>query len=441
MRCRLALAVSLSLLLGACDTVSGWMGERETTPLPGARVSVLALETELVPDPGIADLEVTLPEPVRNPDWPQAGGNPSHVLQHLALGEQVNRAWRANAGTGTSSTTVLGAQPVVAGDSIYTLDAESQVSAFSTADGRRRWRVDLTPEAEESGAIGGGLAVADGMLFATTGYGEVVALAPGDGATVWKQRLGTPLRVAPTATDGRVFVIGFDNELTVLASSDGRILWTHAGIAEDANLQGGASVAVEGGVAVAPYSSGELVGLRVENGRVIWQDQLIRVARYTPLASLNEIRGSPVIDGSLVVAVSHAGRMVAVDLRSGDRIWERDIEGVETPWVAGEFIYIVSTDAELLCLSRRDGRIRWVTQLPRYTDPDDRSGQIFWSGPVLAGGRLILVSSNGKAAMVSPATGEIAGGFDLQGAATVPPLVADGTLYVLTDNAELTAYR
>jgi len=433
--------VLVSLLLAGCDTITDWVGAGEAPPLPGTRVSVLTLEKELVPDPGIADLAVKVPEAWRNTSWPQSAGYPNHAMHNLTLGQDLKVVWRHDIGYGSSSSTVLSAQPVVADGVVYALDSESNVSAVGVADGRQRWRVDLTPEKEESGALGGGLALADGVLFVATGYGEVMALELAGGARIWTQSLGTPFRVAPTVVDGRIFAVSYDNQLTALAANDGRVLWSHAGIAEDAGLLGGASPAVEGGIVVAPYSSGELVGLRVENGRVVWQDQLIRVARYTPLANLSEIRGSPVIDRGLVFAISHAGRMVAVDLRTGDRIWERDLEGVETPWVAGEFVYLVTVNGELVCLSRRDGRIRWVAQLQRFEDEEDRSGPIQWTGPVLAGERLILLSSNDKAVLVSPFNGEILGGFELPAAATVPPLVVDGTLFVLTENAELLAYR
>jgi outer membrane protein assembly factor BamB len=435
------LALLAALLLAGCDTVSGWVGAGEAPPLPGTRVSVLTLEKELVPDPGIADITVQVPDAWRNVSWPQAAGFPNHAMHNLELPKQLAVTWQSDVGEGTTSSNVLSAQPVVADGTIYTLDSESTVSAINVADGRQRWRVDLTPEEEESGALGGGLAYADGVLYAATGYGEIIALETAGGTRLWTQHLGTPFRVAPTVVDGRIFAISYDNQMVALATTDGRVLWNHAGIAEDAGLLGGASPAVEGGIVVAPYSSGELFGLRVENGRVVWQDQLIRAARYTPLANLSEIRGSPVIDRGLVFAISHAGRMVAVDLRTGDRIWERDLAGVETPWVAGEFIYLVTVDAELLCLSRRDGRIRWVAQLKRFEDEQARSGPIEWTGPVLAGGRLILLSSDGKAVSVSPSNGEILGSFDLPDGASVPPLVVDGTLFVLTDNAELVAYR
>lgn len=441
---RLSFAVLLgggALLLSACDYMPDWMGAGEDPPLPGQRISVMQLEQEATPDPGIADLAVKLPAPWRNAAWPQAAGYANHAMHHLELPESLGIAWQRGAGDGSSSTTRLLSQPVVADGQVFVLDAASHVAAFQAADGRQLWRIDLTPEEEDSGALGGGLAYSDGVLYATSAYGQVFALSPANGETIWVQTVGIPFRVAPAVAEGRVFAISYDNQLSALAASDGRILWTHTGIAEDAGLVGGAVPAVDGGIVVAPYSSGELFGLRVENGRAVWQDQLVRIQRVAPLAALSEIRGSPVIDRNMVYAVGHSGRMAAIDHRSGDRVWERDLEGAETPWVAGDFLYMVTTQSEVICLSRRDGRIRWVSQLPRYEDEEDQSGPLHWTGPVLGGDRLILLSSHGRAVSLSPYTGEVLGELRLPSPAAVPPLIADGTLYVITDSAELIAYR
>jgi len=441
-RARLAVFVTGSaLLLSACDWLPDWMGAGEDPPLPGQRISVMQLEQETTPDPGIADLAVKLPAPWRNAAWPQAGGFANHAMHHLELPESLGVAWQRDAGDGSSSTTRLLSQPVVADGKIFVFDAKSHVAAFEAGEGKALWRIDLTPKHEDSGALGGGLAYSDGVLFATSAYGQVFALNPANGERLWEQTAGTPFRVAPAVAEGRVFAISFDNQLTALAAADGRVLWTHTGIAEDAGLIGGAVPAVEGGIVVAPYSSGELFGLRVENGRVVWQDQLVRLQRVAPLAALSEIRGSPAVDRNLVYAVSHSGRMAAIDHRSGDRIWERDLEGVEMPWVAGEFIYMVTTQAEVICLSRRDGRIRWVSQLQRYENESKQSGLIQWTGPVLGGDRLILLSSHSRAVSLSPYTGEQLGELKLPSPAYVPPLIADGTLYIITDSAELIAYR
>ena len=433
--------LTLALALSACETIQDWFAESVPPPLPGERISVLSLQQTLEPDPLIADLQVRLPRPVVNRDWPQAGGQPNHAMHHLAVGDALRVAWRANMGKGSSNFQRLLTPPIVFDGMVFGMDAESRVSALDAATGKRLWRVSLKPDEEDDGGYGGGVAAADGVLYATTGFGEVLALDPADGGEIWRRQIGVPFRGSPTVSAGRIFAVSYDNRLHVLAGADGRSLWTHEGIPETAGLLGAAGPAVEGNIVVVPYSSGEIFAFRVDNGRIAWSDSLTRTGRLAPLATLNDIQARPVIDRDQVYAISHSGRFVAINLRSGARVWDQLIAGVETPWVAGDFIFLVTLDAELVCLWRRDGRIRWVTQLPRYKDEDDRRDPINWSGPVLVSDRLVVVSSDGKAFSVSPYSGEVLGRIRLRDSGLVSPIVANGTLYILTDNAELTALR
>jgi outer membrane protein assembly factor BamB len=442
MRTRLPLVFGLALTLAGCETLFGdWMGESEGPPLPGERISVMRLEQELEPDPRIADLAVRLPPPRRNADWPQAGGLQTHAMHHLEVEGELATVWSVSAGDGGGREARVMAPPVVAGGRLFALDARGQVSAFDFANGRRLWSFNLTPPKEERGALGGGLAWDDGVLYAATGYGFIYALDPETGELIWERRIGTPFRAAPTAANGRVFAISYDNQLHALAAADGRVLWTHAGIPEDAGVVGGAAPAVAGGIVVAPYSSGEVVALRVENGRVVWGDQLVRQARFTPLASLSDIRGRPVIDRGRVFAISYSGRLAAIDLRTGERVWERDVAGAEAPWVAGDFIFLVTIQAEVVCLSRADGRIRWVTQLQQYENEKRKEDPVLWSGPILASDRLVLASSHGEAVSISPYSGEVLGQIRLPDGVTIAPIVADGAMVLYTDDAELIALR
>jgi outer membrane protein assembly factor BamB len=278
-------------------------------------------------------------------------------------------------------------------------------------------------------------------LYVATGYAQVLALDVATGQEIWRQTTLAPVRGPPTVSDGRVFVVTVDNELNALAASDGRKLWTHTGTAETAGLAGGASPAVEGDVVVVPYSSGEVYALRVENGRQLWSESLTTARPNDALAGLADIRGRPVIDRGRVLAVSHSGRMAAIDLRSGTRIWEQDLGGTEMPWVAGDFIFLITNEQNLICLTRRDGRIRWVRDLPRYENMEKKKDPMTWSGPVLGGDRLIVVASNGEAMSYSPYTGAPLGRLDLDESTFLTPIIADQTLYLLTDDADLIAMR
>jgi outer membrane protein assembly factor BamB len=376
-----------------------------------------------------------------NADWPQAGGYPSHAMQHLGLDGALKELWSADIGEGRSRYGAVLSQPVVAGGLLFALDARDVVVALDTKTGHERWRNDVKPDDELAHAYGGGLAVAGERLYVTTGYGQVLALEAANGKEIWRQQVTAPLRGAPTVADGRVFAVTVENELAVLSADDGHRLWTHNAIPETAGLLGAASPAVEGNVVVVPFTSGEIVGLLTENGRQLWADNLAVARPLGALSTLADIRGRPVIDRGRVFAVSHSGRMVAIDLRTGDRVWEQDIGGTHGPWVAGDYIYVLSNDVDLLCLTREDGRVRWSRELPRYEDTKRKEEPLRWAGPVLAGDRLIVIASDGVAVSISPYTGKPLGRVAFPGGVSLDPIVANDMLFVLTNDAGLIALK
>jgi outer membrane protein assembly factor BamB len=433
--------VALAGLTG-CDTISDLVSSETGSRLPGERISVMALERSLEADPRIATLEVVLPRPYLNADWPQPGGYADNAMHHLQASGGLDELWSTSAGSGSGGASLLATAPIMADGRVYVLDAESSARAFDATTGKTIWDVELTPEDEDDDeGRGGGIAFENGRLFVTTGFGEVVALDAASGEEIWRTQAGTPYRAAPTVNGGRVFTITSDNQMICVNAADGEILWRHRGITESAGILAATSSAVSGSIVIAPYSSGELFALRVENGNSLWSDSLTRTGNVTSLTELNDIAGRPVIDRGRVYAVSHSGRAVSIDIRTGERVWTRNIAGVQTPWVAGGFIFIVTLDAEVVALSRRDGRIRWIQQLARYENEESRRGPIQWSGPVLAGDRLVLVSSTGEAASLSPYTGELLGEIELPDGVFVAPILANETLYVLTDDARLVALK
>jgi outer membrane protein assembly factor BamB len=210
---------------------------------------------------------------------------------------------------------------------------------------------------------------------------------------------------------------------------------------EPAGIATSPSVAVSGETVIVPYSSGELFALRVDNGSPYWNDQLTRTGNVTALTVINDIAGSPVIDRDLVFAISQSGTFVAINLRTGGRVWTRNVGGIQTPLAAGDFVFLVSTEGQVLCLSRGDGRIKWTTDLPAFGDMVNREDPIVWTGPLLVSNRLLLFSSNGKAVSLNPATGQEMNEIDIPTGTFVPPVMARGTLYLLTNDAQLVALR
>ena len=435
------MAAVAAFALGGCDTIDDVLGNKDGPKLAGSRISVLLSNDAAQADPGISDLAVLLPRPAPNDSWPQQGGFANHAMHHLALGDAPQLVWSADAGSGSSDDAPILSGPVTSDGLVYTMDADAEVTAHSVSDGRLVWRTNIEPPEEDDGNWGGGLAVDGGLVFAATGFAQVVALAGDTGVELWRSNVSGPMRAAPTAFNGRVFAVTKDNQLFALNAQDGEPLWSHTGFEETAGLIGSASPAVDGGIVVVPYSSGEIFALRVENGRQLWGENLAAIRRADAVSALADIRGRPVIDRGRVYAISHSGRMVAIDLPTGRRIWEAPLGGVNQPWVGGDFIFVLTSDATVAAITARDGRIRWLTPIGLFEDPEHRRGRITWSGPVLAGDRLIVSGSHGLALTLSPYTGDIIGELEMPDAVSLPPAIASETLYFLTDEARLVAYR
>ena len=438
---RMGMFAAAAILLTGCSEIDGLLGNKDGPPLPGARVPVLLANDAVQPDPGISDLAVLLPRPLVNKSWPQQGGFANHSMHHLALGDLPRLVWSVDSGSGSDDDAPILSGPVTSDGRVYTMDADAVVAAYSASDGSLIWRSDIEPPGEDDGNWGGGLAVDKGLVFAATGFAQVVALAADSGQEIWRTDVSGPMRAAPTAFEGRVFAVTKDNQLFALDAEGGDVLWSHTGIEETAGLIGSASPAVDGNIVVVPYSSGEIFALRAENGRQLWGENLTAIRRADAVSALADIRGRPVIDRGRVYAISHSGRMVAIDLPTGRRLWEAPLGGINQPWVAGDYVFVLTSDALVAAVTARDGRIRWLTPIGLYENPEDRRGRINWSGPVLVGDRLIVSGSHGEALSLSPYTGDIIGQQEMPDAVSLSPAIANETLYFLTDEARLVAYR
>ena len=442
MRRVLLIAAGVSLALSGCGVFKKTTDPKKPVVL-GERLPVLNFESKLEADPSLADVPITLPPPVLNAEWSQPGGNAAKTLGHLQIGTTLSLAWSTSIGKGNTRGADMNATPVVGGGRVYAMDTIATVSAFDAKSGTKLWSSRIAREKEGTAvAFGGGVSYGDdGRVYATSGYGIAAAFDAATGAQVWRVDLGTPLRGAPSLDGGHVYVLSADNQLFSLNLKDGKTNWEATGTSEQAGILGAAAPAIALDTAVVGFSSGELIAIRVENGRTVWQDALNRTSRSTALAALSDIDAPPVIDRGRVFAIGHGGRIAALELSTGQRVWEQNLAGTSMPWVAGDFVYAVSLDGDVVCLTRGEGKIRWISRLPRYKKDKKKGKAVLWQGPILASDRLVLTSSDGRMFAMSPYDGKLLSQIRLPGPASMPPIVAAGTIYVLTDDGRLNAYR
>lgn len=418
------------------------------------RVSILAVDETIEADPRFAGQEIELPPSYANASWPTPGGEADHTLHHLSAAVTLEKVWATSIGKAASRAR-LTSPPIVADGALFVIDAEATLSAIDVATGARKWRAELAPKLNEKFRVrdvlsrtkssqvgfGGGVSYENGRLFVTSGFGFVAAVDAATGEEIWRYAADAPIRTPPTAYRGNVYFVTNTNDMIALDQGTGEKKWNFQSFEEAARILSAASPAAAGDLVVAPFSSGEVVAFLADSGRAVWNDTLARNTQLTALSALNDIAGSPVIDRGLVYAVSHAGRLVAIDIRTGQRAWEAGIASLQMPWVAGDYIFIVSIDSELVCLSREDGAVVWVSQLKRYDNAKKRKGRISWAGPVLVGDSLVLVSTDGELAKLSPKDGSLIDTAKIDDGSVIAPIVADERIFVLTQEGKLYAFQ
>ena len=443
---RLFLLSGTGIALAGCDTLSD-ATERvlgsSKTPLPGERVSVIAANTRPISvDAAAAGRTLTLPSPELLLEWPQPGGNLAHAPGHPALPRPLGEVWRTSIGSGNSYRYRMTAGPIATADSVYAMDAFGWVTCLDVARGGRRWQTDTRPRRDRDGALGGAIAFEGGMLYAVTSLAEAMALDPANGSIKWRAPLPAPARGGLTVTGGRMLVPTIDNTVLALSIEDGRQLWTFRGQPVQALQLGLSSLAVAGDIAVAGLASGELTALRVADGRPVWNESLAgNRAVAASIADIGAITAMPVIDRGIVFAVGVGGLATAVDLRSGRRVWEREVGGSQTPWSAGDWLFVLTRENQLLAMGRDDGRVRWICDLPRFQDERRSRNPISWGPPVLAGGRILVAGSHAQLFEVDAGNGEVVARLRLPAGCQLQPAVAQASAYLQCDNGSVVALR
>ena len=389
----------------------------------------------------LPDLRLPSPQPV--PAWTHQGGNAQHIAAHAELPSELTLSWSRRIGAGDGKRHQISAAPVAQGGQVYTLDSQSMVTALDET-GTILWQRELGKSSDAlKDASGGGLAVGGTQLFVTTGFGTVVALDTASGAELWTQDLASYGGASPTVYDDLLYIAARDGAAWAIDTSNGRIKWQVAGPTVAASHTGGPGPAVSDKYAVFPFGTGDVLASFRKGGLRSWSSGLSGARLGLASTQVRDLTGQPVIEGSSVYLASSAGRMAAVDLNTGLRIWTAKQGSQGHILVAGGAVFAVSDAGNLIRLSKDDGALIWSTPLPKFTKKSVKSRAKIHAhyGPILAGGRLILASSDGLIRQFNPADGTLITTVDLPSGAASAPIVVNGTLYVLNTKGDLLAFR
>ncbi len=435
-----ALAVAGILALAGCEREVLLQGQRFSIDVP--------LEATLdggagVVTPADAPRAISLPAVTRLASWDQRGYNSSNRVPHAALSAAPVQVWSADIGRGSTRRLNITADPVAANGRVFTMDAIAGVRATDLASGATIWSANLQAGFDRGGNIsGGGLALGEGRLYVTTGYGELIAVDPATGGVAWRQRLEAGIG-APTVEAGVVYIVSRNSQAWAVDAGTGQLIWNVPASNTGAVLAGGAAPAVAGRIVAFPFGSGEIGGILRRSGAELWLTSVAGGRDGAAYANINDITSDPVVANGRIYAGNQSGRVVAIDPARGTRLWTAD-EGAYSPMlVTGNDLFFVSDRNELIRLDASSGARVWGTELPLYVNSRERRRRAVFThfGPILAGGRLVVASGDGNIRFFDPASGALTGSVALRGGAAAHPIVVNDILLVVTEDGRLTAFR
>lgn len=409
--------------------------------LQGERTRLLDTPHVLQPDPDAANVSIELTTPEEVKEWTQPDSNPTHVMPHASMTRsEWAAAWNRSIGSGSSTAGFILVTPVVSNNLIYALDSQGTVTAFDALLGDKKWSYRIKTSTNE-GCLGGGIAVEGGRLFASFSSSDVVALNAEDGTLLWQSHIGYAIRSPVTVKNNQLYVVTKNNQVVSLDVETGHLLWYREASEGVCSFLGGGAVAVDRRTVIVPFSSGEVMAMKSENGHSLWSEALTPHKNTRSLAFLSQIKASPVVDHDMVFVTSPNGRLLGLEFRTGTIVWDKPIGSFHTPVVNGKYLFVVTTKNEVVCLARDTGIVIWIHRLPRFKNEVNRTDPIRVAGPLLVDHRLVMTSSTGEVYVLNAKTGLKEGTVFGVYPTMLPAIAAHQTIYILTDSGSLVALR
>ncbi|MHA1127964.1 MAG: outer membrane protein assembly factor BamB family protein, partial [Alphaproteobacteria bacterium] len=325
---------------------------------------------------------------------------------------------------------------------VYAMDGRGQVSAVGS-DSAILWSLDTSP-ASEAGqdSSGGGVSYSNGVIYAATGFGEVLAIDAASGTIIWRRGFEAPIHSAPTVSGNRLYLVTRGDVAYSLRTDDGSMEWLQRGaVATLGGIEGGASPAVSGSNVILPFASGDILSAKDVNGQLNWREAMDGVRRSTALGFIGDISGDPVIDGNKLYVSTLAGQTVQMNLATGAKNWSLAAGATDAVWSVGGSVFLMSEQATLMRVNAGNGSVIWSQQLPAFENPEKRKGAIRYYGPILAGGLMWIAGRDGQLRGFAPENGAQVVTLNVPNGAAATPIVAGGIMYVLSLNGELHAFQ
>ncbi|PTA88269.1 outer membrane protein assembly factor BamB [Kosakonia sp. H7A] len=339
-------------------------------------------------------------------------------------------AWSTSVGNGIGDF-YSNLHPAFADGVVYAADRHGVVKAVSIEDGHEIWSVNLAEKdgwfSTRAALLSGGVTVSGGHVYVGTEKAQVYALNTSDGSKAWHAKVAGEALSRPVVSDGLVLIHTSNGQLQALNESDGAVKWTVNLDMPALSLRGESAPTTAFGAAIVGGDNGRVSAVLMQQGQMIWQQRISQANGPTEIDRLSDVDTTPVVVDNVVYALAYNGNLTALDLRSGQIMWKRELGSVSDFVVDGNRIYIIDQNDRVLALTTDGGVTLWTQSdlLHRnltapalyngYIVTGDSEGYVHWinvedgrfvaqqkvdsSGfltePVVAGGKLLIQAKDG----------------------------------------------
>ena len=265
---------------------------------------------------------------------------------------KVKRLWTAKLG-GSAEFLRVALQPAGDGNRIYASSQDGQVSAFDPVSGKRIWRTELDLE------ISAGPGVGDNLVVIASKGGIVIALDAATGTERWRSNVGGESLSRPLIANDAVVIQTVDNRMRALQAFDGSERWVILQSMPALTMRGSSSPVMSGANVVAGFDNGRVVAVDLESGDVTWESLLAPPTGRSDLDRLSDIDGAMVVVGQDIYASGYQGRVGSIAAESGQLLWSVEVSsyaGVAVDWTS---LYTTQDTGVVIAMARRNGAETW----------------------------------------------------------------------------------
>jgi len=281
--------------------------------------------------------------------------------------------------------------------------------------------------------LSGGIGTYGDALFVGSSEGFVMKLDAGSGAVQWSTQLRGEVLSPPQGNGNVVIAQTYDGKLQGLDYQTGELLWTYDSNVPVLTVRGTSVPILRNDVVYAGFANGRVLALQAQTGAIAWEVRVAISQGRSEIERIVDVDGTMELVGNELYAASYQGRIVAIDVASGRKMWQQDVSSFSGVSQGFGNVYVADEDGTLTAYLRTGQGIRWTQGALGYRE---------LSRPTPVSSYVAVGDLEGYVHIISQVDGEFAGRVKADGDGVRADMLSDGNvLYVFGNGGKLIAYE